>query len=319
MKIGDREIGPGRPVLIVAELSGSHLGSLKNAHRLIDYAASAGANAVKLQTYEPGDFTTPDAPPLADGPWKGVLPWELYTKSQTPRPWHAELFDHTRERGMVAFSTPFSPEAVEFLEALDCPAYKVASLESDYVPLLDAICATGKPMLVSAGASDKLPFVHYDGGGRGRPANRWYPTVLMHCVAAYPTPVERANLMRFEALGIHAVTVPIIGSTGVIEPREADFDMWPLGGLSDHSKGFLVPVLAVALGACVIEKHIKLPEDQGGPDAGFAETPADFALMVRQVRLAEEALAARDNAELEAPMRALRRREINGRWLRVAP
>ena len=315
MKIGDREIGPGNPVLIVAELSGSHLGSLKNAHRLIDYAAGAGASAIKLQMYEPSDFTAPDAPPLPDGPWKGIRPWDLYTKSQTPRDWHAALFDHARNRGMLAFSTPFSPDAVEFLETLDCPAYKVASLESDYIPLLRTIEATGKPMLVSTGATD-------DSGSMmcaiqdNRSYRPRHPVVLMHCVAAYPTPIDRANLMRFQQLGIHAVTTPMLCSTGYT-PQEEDF--WPLGGLSDHSCGTLVPVLAVALGARVIEKHIKLYEDHDDPDAGFAETPARFAEMVKQVRLAEEALAARDNTELEAPMRALRRREIDGRWLRVAP
>ena len=123
--------------------------------------------------------------------------------------------------------------------------------------------------------------------------------------------------MRFKELGIRAVTTPMVCSTGAHEP--VDHETWPLGGLSDHSNGFLVPVLAVALGAVVIEKHIKLYEDHDGPDAGFAMSPSDFGTMVQQVRLAEDALAARDNTELEAPMRALRRREIDGRWLRVAP
>lgn len=305
MKIADCEIGPGCPVFIVCELSGSHLGSLKNAHRLIDYAADAGADAIKTQMYEPGDFTTPDAPPLADGPWAGIKPWDLYSRSMTPRAWHSELFDHARACGMVAFSSPFSPDAVEFLETLDCPAYKVASLESGYGPLLDAIRHTDKPMMVSTGAG-------------GRWVSRWdctYPTVVMHCVSAYPTPVGRANLMRFRELGIHAVTTVRLCTTGAYQPTERDYR--PLGGLSDHSSGFLVPVLAVALGACVIEKHIKLYEDTDGPDAGFAENLANFKTMVQQVRLAEEALAARDNTELEAPMRALRRREIDGKWLRV--
>jgi N-acetylneuraminate synthase len=287
MKIADRDIGPGNPVFVVAELSGSHLGSLKNAHRLIDYAAGAGADAIKLQSYHPSDFTTPDAPPLTDGPWKGERPWNLYGQSMTPREWHAELFDHAHNKGMVAFSTPFSPEAVEFLETLDCPAYKVASLELGYRPLLDAIADTGKPALLSTGTGWSDCEVIYAG-----------PTqhVLMHCVSAYPTPIGRANIGRVR-----------------------HFASFRIAGLSDHSKGFMVPVLAVALGACVIEKHIKLYEDTDGPDAGFAENPAAFKLMVDQVRLAEDALRARDNTDLEAPMRALRRREIDGRWLRVAP
>ncbi len=278
MKIGDREIGPGNPVLIVAELSGSHLGSLKNAHRLIDYAADAGADAIKLQTYDPWDLTTPDAPPLADGPWKGIRPWDLYERSRTPQHWHHVLFDHAHERGMIAFSTPFSPGAVKFLETLDCPAYKVASLESGYTPLIDAIRATGKPMMLSMGA---LPA---DDGPAMTDATwlslHFHPMVHMHCVAAYPTPVGCANLMRFQDLGIRAVTTMITGSTGGEVPVEEHYYWWPLGGLSDHSRGFLVPVLAVALGACVIEKHIKLYEDHDGPDAGFAETPARFAQMV---------------------------------------
>ncbi len=313
MKIGDRLIGPGQPVFIICELSGSHLGSLQNAHRLVDYAADAGASAVKLQMYHPGDFTTPDAPPLVDGPWKGIRPWDLYVASQTPDAWHAELFDHAHQRGMEAFSSPFSPDAVAFLQTLDCPAYKVASLESGYQPLIDAIHATGKPMFLSTGATDARARFRWTDAG-----NAWerrYPIVLMHCVAAYPTPIERANLMRFQDLGIHAVTTAMLCSTGAYEPTEEG--RWPLGGLSDHSQGFLVATLAVALGACVIEKHIKLFEDHDGPDAAFAMNPHEFGQMVQQVRLAEDALAARDNAELEAPMRALRRREIDGRWLRT--
>lgn len=301
MKIADREIGPGCPVFICAELSGSHLGSLKNAHRLIDYAADAGASAIKLQTYEPEDLTTPDAPPLTDGPWEGIRPWDLYTRSQTPRDWHAALFAHAHDREMVAFSTPFSPDAVEFLETLDCPAYKVASLETDYIPLLNVIHQTNKPILISTGAGADLwcgEVLEARIQGYGYAPS--HPTVLMHCVAAYPTPVDQANLARLNDLA-------------------GTEEVYPLLGLSDHSKGSLVPVLAVALGACVIEKHIKLYEDHDGPDARFAETPARFAEMVKQVWLAEEALAARDNTELEAPMRALRRREIDGRWLRVAP
>jgi N-acetylneuraminate synthase len=275
-------------VLIVCELSGSHLGSLKNAHRLIDYAADSGADAIKLQSYHPSDFTTRDAPPFTDGPWKGQRPWDLYVASHTLRTWHRELFDHAHDKGMVAFSTPFSPEEVEFLETLDCPAYKVASLEMRYRPLLQAIRKTGKPKLLSTGTdwtdSEILDcLVSAD-------------DVLMHCVAAYPTPVGRANLSRLR-----------------------HFASFRVAGLSDHSKGFMVPVLAVALGACVIEKHIKLYEDHDGPDAGFAETPAGFGLMVKQVRLAEEALAARDNTDLEAPMRALRRQKIDGKWLRTGP
>lgn len=299
MKIGDREIGLGSPVLIVAELSGSHLGSLKNAHRLIDYAAKAGADAIKLQTYESEDFTTPDAPPLTSGPWEGIRPWDLYTKSQTPRDWHATLFDHAHDRGMVAFSTPFSPEAVEFLETLDCPAYKVASLELGYRPLLEAMAKTEKAVLLSTGCQTR--YVVDEARRtifRERSTRRYNrSSLLMHCVSAYPTPIASACLAQLKSF--------LTGG------RNA--------GLSDHSRGFMVPVLAVALGACVIEKHIKLPEDTNGPDAGFAETPTGFALMVQQVRLAEEALQARDNTELEAPMRALRRREIDGKWLRVAP
>ena len=304
MKIGDRQIGRGFPTFIVAELSGSHLGSLDNAHRLVDYAADSGADSIKLQTYHAEDFTTPNAPPLADGPWKDIRPWDLYSRSQTPREWHRELFDHAHERGMEAFSSPFSPDAVGFLETLGCPAYKVASLETDYSPLIRAILLTEKPILISTGASVSGLVV----------SPPHYPRVLMHCVSAYPTPIDRANLMEFQGLGIYAVTTPMVCSTGYT-PREEDF--WPLGGLSDHSKGSLVPVLAVALGACVIEKHLKLPEDTDGPDAAFAETPAEFAEMVAQVRLAEEALAARDNTELEAPMRALRRHEVDGQWLRT--
>lgn len=312
MKIGDREIGPGNPVFIVAEISGSHLGSLKNAHRLIDYAASTGADAVKLQTYEPGDLTTQDAPAFTEGPWKGMRPWDLYERSHTPRAWHKELFDHAHERGMVAFSSPFSPEAVEFLETIDCPAYKVASLETGYGPLLEAIRETGKPVMISMGAGSKPPedeppnyrevlkdtdVTALVGFANGKLIGSFpsRPTVLMHCVSAYPTPIARASLGQMIQSSPNALT-----------------------GLSDHSHGFLVPVLAVALGAYVIEKHIRLPDDHSGPDAAFAMIPEEFENMVLNVRLAEQALESRDNSEIEAPMRALRRREINGQWLRVS-
>jgi sialic acid synthase SpsE len=222
----------------------------------------------------------------------------LYTQSQTPRSWHAELFDHAHDKGMVAFSTPFSPDAVEFLETLDCPAYKVASLEMGYRPLLEAIGQTGKPVLTSTGTGWTDREMVYCGLFRPDGRLSHYPgQVLMYCVSAYPAPIARANLDHMRHLACGGI----------------------LAGLSDHSKGFMVPVLAVALGACVIEKHIKLYEDYDGPDAGFAETPVGLGLMVKQVRLAEEALAARDNTDLEAPMRALRRREIDGKWLRTAP
>ena len=300
MQIADRTIGPDSPVMIVAEISGSHLGSLENAHTLIDCAATAGADALKLQTYQPSDFTTPDAPPLDSGPWAGIKPWELYEQSCTPRSWHAELFEHARERGIIAFSTPFSPDAVEFLETLDCPAYKVASLEMGYKPLLEVIGRTGKPVLTSGGTGwtdGEMVWCGLLHPLDSDPLRSYSRQVLMHCVAAYPAPITRANLDHMRHLACGGF----------------------LAGLSDHSPGFLVPVLAVALGACVIEKHIKLPWDTDGPDAGFAMSPDEFAEMVQQVRLAEEALKARDNTELEAPMRALRRREIDGKWLRVAP
>lgn len=299
MQIADRTIGTDSPVFIVCEISGSHLGNLDYAHILIDHAADCGASAVKLQTYQPSDFTTINAPPIADGPWAGIKPWDLYEQSHTPRSWHKELFDHAHNRGMVAFSTPFSPEAVEFLETLDCPAYKVASLEMGYRPLLEAIGRTGKPVLTSGGTGWTDGEMVWCGLVRppdSDPLRQYGRQVLMHCVAAYPTPTAQANLDRMRHLACGGISA----------------------GLSDHSHGFLVPVLAVALGACVIEKHIKLPWDTDGPDAKFAETPVGFALMVQQIRLAEEALKARDTTELEAPMAAMRRREIDGQWLRTS-
>lgn len=282
-----RPIGGGERPFVIAELSANHLGSLERALAIIDAAAGAGCDAIKLQTFTPDSMTLASQSGdfhIADGPWQGRSLWDLYDEAHTPREWHATLFAHARARGLVAFSTPFDAQAVELLAALDAPAFKIASFELVDLELIACAARTNRPLIMSTGmASDEEI-------GQALETARRHGTggiALLHCVSGYPTPIEQTNLRRLDTLA-----------------RMAD-----VVGISDHSPGSTVPIAAVARGASIVEKHLTLARADGGPDAGFSLEPAEMADVVRGCALAWQALgdgSARRPA-VEAGSRKFRR------------
>lgn len=260
-----------RPALLVAELSANHGGSLERAIATVRAAAAAGADAVKLQTYTPDSLTIDCARPefrIEGGPWGGRTLYELYTAAQTPWEWFAPLREAAAAVGLPLFSTPFDAAAVEFLEREQVGAYKIASFELVDLELLDAVAATGKPIVLSTGMAEKAEIAEAVARIRAVWGGRDPGLVLLHCVSAYPAPPAEMNL---------ACIPDLAASFGVAS------------GLSDHTLGTTVPVAAVALGARLIEKHLTLRRSDGGPDAHFSLEPNEFREMARAVREAEAA------------------------------
>lgn len=263
LKIGNHQLGAGCPPLIIAELSGNHNGSLDRALELVDVAASAGAHAVKLQTYT-ADTMTIDLSEREffisdpDSLWKGESLYALYQKAMTPWEWHKPIFDRCRERGVLGFSSPFDATAVDFLEELDVPCYKIASFENIDLPLIRKVSATGKPVIISTGMAtigeiDEAVTAAREAGCKD--------LVILKCTSSYPAPPENSNLANI--------------------PHMADmFDCHI--GFSDHTLGIGVAVAAAAFGAVVIEKHFTLRRDDGGVDAAFSSEPEELAAMVTE-------------------------------------
>jgi pseudaminic acid synthase len=251
IEIGGHRVGPGERPFVIAEVSGNHNGSLERALEIVDAIAGTGAQAVKFQTYR-ADTITIDA----DGPafrirddhglWGGRNLYQLYEQAHTPWEWHEPLFARAREHGLVPFSSPFDPTAIELLESLDAPAYKVASAELVDLPLIRAMAATGKPMVISTGMATLAEIDAAVAAAREGGATQ---VVLLACTASYPADPVDANLQTIPALR-EAFGVPI--------------------GLSDHTPGIGVPVAAVALGAVAIEKHVTLQRADGGVDSDFS-------------------------------------------------
>lgn len=264
-------LGPAHPPFVVAELSGNHMGSLERAHALVDAVADAGVDAVKLQTYTADTMTLDvDAPGFRiedEGTlWDGESLHALYDRAHTPWAWHAELFAHARERGLVAFSSPFDATAVDFLEALDAPCYKVASFELVDLPLVRRVAATGKPVIVSTGMATEREVAEAVDAARGAGCR---DLVLLQCTSAYPADASDAAL----------ATLPDLARRFACH-----------AGLSDHSAGITVPVAATALGAVMVEKHVTLARDDGAVDSAFSLIPEEFAELVRETRRAHAAL-----------------------------
>lgn len=264
--IDGRPIGPGHAPYLIAELSGNHSGELGRALALIDAAKAAGADAVKLQTYTADTITIDHDGPgfrLEGGLWRGRTLHDLYREAHTPWDWHEPLFAHARSLGLTIFSSPFDATAVELLERLDAPAFKIASFELNDLPLIRRAARSGKPLIMSTGLAtlgEVAEAVEAAGD---------VPLVLLHCVSDYPTPPEDCNLRTIphlaEAFGVAA-------------------------GLSDHTHGTAVPVAATALGAVVIEKHFTLSRAEGGVDSAFSLEPTEFKAMAEAVRTAWAAL-----------------------------
>ena len=272
MKILDREIGAKHRPYLIAEMSGNHNQSLARALAIVDAAAEAGADAVKLQTYTAGTMTLDVRSPgfMIEDPdslWAGRQLYELYQEAYTPWDWHAAIVERARSRGLHCFSSPFDETAVDFLQALDVPAYKIASFEITDLPLIRKVAATGKPMIMSTGMAsvaeiDEAVRMARDAGCQD--------IVLLKCTSTYPATPANTNIR----------TIPNMRETF------AGCEI----GLSDHTMGTGVAVGAVALGATVVEKHFTLRRADGGVDSAFSMEPAEFALLRVESERAWQAL-----------------------------
>jgi N-acetylneuraminate synthase len=287
--LGDRLIGPGEPAYVIAELSANHQGSLDIARQVVRAAARAGADAVKLQTYTADTMTIDsDRPEFLVGEetlWGGRRLHELYRDAFTPWDWYDDLQAEASEHGLDLFSTPFDETAVAFLEERRPPAYKIASFELVDLRLIERVAATGRPMIMSTGMASAEEIDDAVGTARRAGAR---DIVLLRCNSGYPAPPAEMDL----------ATIPDMASRWEV----------PVG-LSDHTLGTTAAVAAVAIGATVVEKHLTLDRDAGGPDAAFSLEPDEFALMVTAVREAEAALGTvrYGPAEREAASLAFRR------------
>jgi pseudaminic acid synthase len=267
MRIAGREVGLNSQPFVIAELSGNHNGSLERALAIVDAAADSGAHALKIQTYD-ADTMTLDIREreflVSDpkSPWFGRSLYDLYEEAHTPWEWHAPIFARARERGLIAFSTPFDETAVEFLQSLDVPCYKIASFENTDLPLVRRVAATGRPMIVSTGMATLGEIDALVRAVRGAGCD---DLVLLKCTSSYPASPANSNIRSIPAL------------------REA------FGcevGLSDHTLGVGVAVGSVALGATVIEKHFTLSRADGGVDAAFSLEPSEMRALVEETHRA---------------------------------
>lgn len=268
--ISGRCIGKGEPVYIIAELSANHNQDFNEALRLIQVAHEAGADAVKLQTYTADTITIQsNLPPFRIGGgtiWDGRNLYDLYGEAYTPWEWQPKLKQAAEDLGMHLFSSPFDPTAVDFLEQMNVPAYKVASFEIVDLPLIQKIARTGKPMIISTGMATLGEIEEAVTAARDAGATE---IALLKCTSGYPAPPEEMNLRTIPHLAA-AFGVPV--------------------GLSDHTLGIAVPIAAVALGASIIEKHFILSRAVPGPDSAFSLEPHEFKAMVEAIRTAERAM-----------------------------
>jgi N-acetylneuraminate synthase len=288
VSIGERLVGPGRPVYVVAEMSANHGQSFEQAVRIVEAAKEAGADAVKLQTYTP-DTLTIDCDNeyfrIKGSVWDGRKLYDLYGEAYTPWDWQPKLMEVADKLGLDLFSSPFDDTAVDFLEKMGVPAYKIASFELVDTALLRKVAATGKPVMLSTGMAT---FAEIEEAVQTLRQGGCTELGLLKCNSGYPAPPEEMNLRTIPHMA-EAFRVPV--------------------GLSDHTLGIAVPVAAVALGACIIEKHFTLSRAAGGPDSTFSLEPREFRAMVDSVRVAEKALGKvqYEATEHEAAGRAFRR------------
>lgn len=262
-KIEQKIIGNYLQPFIIAEISGNHNGSLERAKESIKIAAKSGADAVKLQTYTPDTMTINSSKPdfqIERGPWKGYKLYDLYNAAHTPFEWHEELFVFAKSLGITIFSTPFDESAVDLLEKLSTPAYKIASFEITDLPLLKYVAQTGKPVLISTGMatedeiSESVEVLLSSGCSQ---------LLLFHCISSYPAPIDGSNLRKIKTLR-DRFGIPI--------------------GLSDHTLGNTAAIAAVAIGAAAIEKHFTLSRGDKGPDSEFSIEPDELKSLTREAK-----------------------------------
>jgi len=271
IKIGNKDIGVEHPPFVIAEMSGNHNHSLKRALDIVDAAADAGCHALKIQTYTPdtmtldlneGEFFIKDP----DNLWSGTSLYDLYAKAYTPWEWHEAIFSRAKERGILAFSSPFDATAIDFLETLNAPCYKIASFENIDLPLIRRAAATGKPLIISTGMAS---IAELDETVRTAREAGCKDLILLKCTSTYPATPENTNIL----------TIPHMKELFKCEV-----------GLSDHTLGLGVSVASVALGATVIEKHFTLNRADGGVDSAFSMEPQEMSQLVADAERAWQAL-----------------------------
>lgn len=273
MVINGREISPKQTPYIIAELSANHNGNIETAFNIISAAKKAGADALKLQTYRPDTITLDsdsDDFRIKGGLWDGRTLYELYEQAHTPWEWHKPLFDHARKEDITIFSSPFDNTAVDLLEDLNTPAYKIASFEAIDLPLIEYVASTGKPMIISTGMADDEEIQEAIDAARGAGCKE---LAILHCVSGYPAPAEDYNLKTL---------VDMQERYGV------------LTGLSDHTLDNTTAIASAALGASIIEKHFTLDRNGGGPDDSFSLEPSELAALCRDSKTARKAVGKVD-------------------------
>lgn len=286
INIAGRTIGAGHSPFIIAEMSGNHNQSLERALEIVEAAARTGAHGLKIQTYTPDtmtldlddrEFHISDPKSL----WAGTSLYKLYGEAYTPWEWHKPIFDRARELGIIPFSTPFDDTAVDFLESLDVPCYKIASFENTDLPLIRRVAATGKPLIISTGMAS---IAELDDTVRAAREAGCKDLILLKCTSTYPATAENTNIL----------TIPHLRELFGCEV-----------GLSDHTMGVGVSVASVALGATVIEKHFTLNRADGGVDSSFSMEPAEMAQLVIETERAWQALGKVSYGATEAEKKSI--------------
>ncbi len=284
--IAGKNIGPGHAPFIIAEMSGNHNQSLTRALEIVEAVAKTGAHALKIQTYTPdtmtldldeGEFHIADSKSL----WVGSSLYKLYEEAYTPWEWHKPIFDRARELGVIPFSTPFDDSAVDFLESLEVPCYKIASFENTDLPLIRRVAATGKPLIISTGMAS---IAELDDTVRAAREAGCQNLILLKCTSTYPAAAENTNIL----------TIPHMRELFGCEV-----------GLSDHTMGVGVSVASVALGATVIEKHFTLKRSDGGVDSSFSMEPSEMAQLVLETERAWQALGQVNYGPTEAEKKSI--------------
>jgi N-acetylneuraminate synthase len=282
LQINSRRIGLTYPPYIIAEMSANHNGDINNAYQIIDMAKKAGADALKMQTYTPDTLTIESNLPefqLTEGLWAGKSLYQLYQQAYTPWDWHKPLFEYAKKIGITIFSSPFDNTAVDLLEDLNAPAYKIASFEAIDLPLIRYVAQTGKPMIISTGMANADEIGEAIAAARDAGCNE---LAVLHCVSGYPAPSEDYNLKTLVDMQTR-FKLPV--------------------GLSDHTLDNTTAIASIALGACIVEKHVTLDRNSGGPDDRFSIEPAELRSLCEGVKTVWQALGkvdyGRKSSELE--------------------